>query len=50
MTTDATSVNCNGKCIYGDNDGDDATVMVTAMTKATATAMAMAKEMVAMRW
>ena len=45
---DATSVNCNGKRIYGNNDGDDATATVTATMKATATALAMAKAMVAM--
>ncbi len=49
---DATSVNCNGKRIYGDNNGDSTTATVMAMMKATATATAtaMAKAMVAMWW
>ncbi len=49
-TADATSVNCNGKCVYGDNDGNSATAIVTAMTKATATVTAMARAMVEMWW
>ncbi len=49
-TADATSVNCNGECVYGNNDGNGATATVTATTKATATATAMAKAMVAMWW
>ncbi len=49
---DATSVNCNGKRVYGDNnsDGATATVRVTMKATATATATAMAKAMVAMWW
>ncbi len=49
-TADATSVNCNGKCVYGNNNGDSATATVMTTTKATATATAMAKAMVAMWW
>ncbi len=49
-TADATSVNNNGKPIYGNNDGDGATATVTATTKAFATATATAKAMVAMWW
>ncbi len=47
---DATSVNCNGKRIYDDNNGDGTTAMMTATTKATATATVRAKAMVAMWW
>jgi hypothetical protein len=42
VTADATSVNCNGERIYGKNNGDGATAMVTAtttMAMATATVM-----------
>jgi hypothetical protein len=45
-TSDATTVNCNGKCDYGDNDDDGATAMVTAttaMVMAMATVMATTK-------
>ncbi len=47
---DATSVNCNGEHVYGDNNGNGTTAMVTVTTKATATATATAKGMVAMWW
>ncbi len=51
-TADTTLVNCNGECIYGNNDGNSGTAMVTATTKVTATATetATAKAMVAMWW
>ncbi len=49
-TADATSVNCNGERVYGNNDGDGSTATVTATTKVTATATATAKAMVAMWW
>ncbi len=49
-TADLTSVNCNGKCVYGNNDGNGTTATMTETTKATATAAAMAKVMVAMWW
>ncbi len=40
-TVDATSVNCNGKRDYGNNDGNSVTATVVA-TMATATVMATA--------
>ncbi len=40
-TADGTSINCNGKCDYGNNDGNSATATVT-VTTATATATAKA--------
>ncbi len=49
-TADATSVNCNGKRVYGNNNGDGTTARVMATMKATATAMATAMGMVAMWW
>ncbi len=49
-TADSTSVNCNGKRVYGNNDGKGATAKVRTTTKVTATAMATAKVMVAMWW
>ncbi len=49
-TADATSVNCNGELVYGDNNGNNATAMVMATMKATATATVTAKAMVAMWW
>ncbi len=47
---DATSVNCNGERVYGNNNGDGATATGTATTKVTATATVTAKAMVAMWW
>jgi hypothetical protein len=47
---DATSINCNGKRVYGNNDDDGATATVMATTKVTATVTATAKAMVAMWW
>ncbi len=49
-TTDATSVNCNGERVYGNNDGNVTTATVTVTMKTTATATATVKAMVAMWW
>jgi hypothetical protein len=46
LMADATSVNCNGKHDYGNNDGNSAIATVMATT---ATAMGMATAMVAMK-